>query len=421
MDVVYLFLAFSAFIFILALSGAMYDRVSNHLPKDYFDKRINTNDYEKKIRDMEAEIRNYKLREDRVREREKNCELDKKYIEETKQLLNDQRQGIQEKEAALTAAKSNLTAIPYMAGIIADFETHGLEILAKELDWGNNVERAKKVISIREIRKSAEESIAQSKEAQYQLDYAIKMFPSLADFLETDYNELPVLDISDLEATERDGVRNYLSKEEFSALSTTERNQLALDRYRESHKKSHWQIGRDYELYVGYEFTKKGYEIDYFGSYMGVEDLGRDLIAKKGDSILIIQCKYWSSKKQIHENHINQLYGTVVCYCLEHNIPSENVQGMLVTNITLSDTAKRFAEFLHISFLENYAIGVYPCIKCNINRSQGGEITKIYHLPFDQKYDACKINSPGEFFAMTVAEAEAAGFRRAFRWHGESG
>ena len=52
-------------------------------------------------------------------------------------------------------------------------------------------------------------------------------------------------------------------------------------------------------------------------------------------------------------------------------------------------------------------------IKCNINRTTK---EKIYHLPFDQQYDNVKIDDVGEFFAMTVQEAEDAGFRRAKRW-----
>ena len=55
-------------------------------------------------------------------------------------------------------------------------------------------------------------------------------------------------------------------------------------------------------------------------------------------------------------------------------------------------------------------------IKCNISPTTQ---ERIYHLPFDQQYDKAVIgNVPGEFYADTVAEAEAAGFRRAFRWRG---
>lgn len=93
------------------------------------------------------------------------------------------------------------------------------------------------------------------------------------------------------------------------------------------------------------------------------------------------------------------------------------MKGVLVTNIQLSEMAKKMASYLDIKYAESVEMGAYPCIKCNIGHDEFGE-TKIYHLPFDQMYDATKIKKKGEFYAMTVAEAEAAGFRRAFKWFG---
>lgn len=316
----------------------------------------------------------------------------------------------------LEATRSNLTIIPYMAKIMADYETYGLEHLAKELDWGHNVKRLDKVKAIREIRKDARMIVEKNKESQYQLDYLLKLFPSLQDVIETDYNELPPIQVSEI--SEYDSARDYLTKEEYQSLSNCERNQLALDRYKNSHKRTKWQIGRDYEMFVGYTYAKKGYNIDYFGSYKGLEDLGRDIIAQKGNQVLIIQCKYWSAKKLIHENHINQLFGTITCYSIERNLSKENVRGILITNIQLSPMAKKMASFLGIEYIENYEMSDYPCIKCNIGHDEYGYQTKIYHLPFDQQYDSTKIKQKGEFFAMTVAEAEKAGFRRAFKWFG---
>ena len=322
-----------------------------------------------------------------------------------------------EKIQLLERSHSNLEAIPYMAKIMADYETYGLEAQAKKLDWGHSQERAKKVASIREIRQQAQQIVEQSNEARYQLAYLLSLFPALADVVETEFSQLPVLDISDL--TNRDNVKDYLSKEEWATLSTCERNQLALDRYVQAHQKTKWQIGRDYELFVGYSFEQKGYTVDYFGSYMGLEDLGRDLIAKKDNLTLIIQCKYWSSHKTIHEKHIMQLYGTVVSYCLENNIDESLVKGVLITNIELSETAKKIAKHLKIEFFELFEMGNFPRIKCGQNRDSYGIETRIYHLPFDQQYDSVKITKKGEFLAFTVAEAERAGFRRAFKWHGD--
>lgn len=313
-------------------------------------------------------------------------------------------------------AKSNLSAIPYMSAIMADFETYGLEKLVRKLDWGSSQERLKKVKAIKEIRKDAEAMVEKNLESRYQLAYLLNLFPNLQDVIDADFQQLPIVDVNDL--SKYDAARDYLSKEEYAALSTSERNQLALDRYKNSHKRSKWQMGRDYELFVGYKYQQRGYIVDNFGEYMGLEDLGRDIIAKKGIKTCIIQCKYWSSKKQIHENHINQLYGTMVSYCIENNVNKEDVSGILITNIELSPMAKKVAAYLGIKYVEKFEMGEYPCIKCNIGHNEFGEKTRIYHLPFDQQYDSTKISGKDEFMAMTVAEAERAGFRRAFRWFG---
>lgn len=318
--------------------------------------------------------------------------------------------------AFLESTQSNLTAIPYMAQIMADYETYGIQHLANELNWGHDIRRLKKVKAISEIREEARVIAEQNREAQYQLAYLIELFPSLQEVIDCEFKQLPIIEVSEL--SNYDHTLDYLSKEEYESLSVTERNQLALDRYIKSRKKSKWQIGRDYELYIGYRYEKQGLKVDYYGSYMGLEDLGRDLIVKDNETTHIIQCKYWSKEKQIHEKHITQLYGTVASYCFEHNLPKKKVDGILITNIQLSPTAKKMAEYLGIKYEENVSIGNYPRIKCNLGKDDIGRITKIYHLPFDQQYDKVKINQNGEFMAFTVDEAEKAGFRRAYKWYG---
>lgn len=345
-------------------------------------------------------------------------DLEKKIEKITKISHERYRKYQEEKEKAESFRhifESNLSALPYMSAFIADYETYELEALAQQLDWGYSVERLKKVASIRDIRRAAKEMAEKNLESKYQLQYLLELFPNLQDVIETDYKQLPLVKVEEL--SDYDAARDWLSKEEYQSLSTVERNQLALDRYKESHNKTKWQIGRDYELFVGYKYQQKGYKVDYFGSYMGMEDLGRDLIAKKDSKILIIQCKYWGHEKVIHEKHITQLYGTMASYIIEQGIPSKNVTGILVTNITLSEQAKKMADYLKIQYVEKFEKGDYPCIKCNIGNDEYGK-TYIYHLPFDQQYDSTKIEAPGEFFAMTVKEAEEKGFRRAFKWFG---
>lgn len=321
--------------------------------------------------------------------------------------------------ALLEVAGSNLTAIPYMAGIMADYETYGIENLAASLNWGFDQQRLKKVKSIRSIREDARLIVEQNKGAQYQLAYLLELYPGLQDILETDYQQLPVVSISALE--DRDTIHNYLSKDEYESLGSTERSQLALQRYIASHTKTKWQIGRDYELYIGYRFSQSGVkDVEYTGEELRLEDLGRDLIVhQQNGDIIIVQCKYWSESKTIHEKHITQLYGTTMCYSIENNIPVESVRCLLVTNTTLSVTAKRMAQQLNVEVWENIPMGDFPRIKCNNGKDEYGCNTKIYHLPFDQQYDYIKMKHKDDFWAFTAQEAEQAGYRRAMRWYGD--
>jgi hypothetical protein len=180
-------------------------------------------------------------------------------------------------------------------------------------------------------------------------------------------------------------------------------------------KKSKWQVGRDYERYVGYLYEHDGYDVAYYGIEKGLEDLGRDVIATKDGQIDVVQCKRWSAERTIHEKHIFQLFGTVTAFRIDN--PHAIVSGRFVTTTKLSDRARAFADRLEIRVDEEFAFDEsYPCIKCNVSMADG---ERIYHLPFDQMYDATVIHRDrGEFYARTVKEAEDAGFRRAFRWHG---
>ena len=167
----------------------------------------------------------------------------------------------------------------------------------------------------------------------------------------------------------------------------------------------------DYERYIGYLREQAGFRVTYHGIFQGLEDLGRDLLAERDNEIEVIQCKRWALTKTIHEKHIFQLLGTVLAARLEH--PDKTVRGTFTTTTTLSDRAREFARLLDIRVEENEPLADYPRIKCNLSRT--GE--RIYHLPFDQQYDTTVITpDTGELGASTVAEAEAAGFRRAWRW-----
>jgi len=256
----------------------------------------------------------------------------------------------------------------------------------------------------------------ENKITQAQIELYEQYAPFLADLKE----DVPTIeDVTFLKAysdeEREDEVTNYLTTEEYRALPSAQRNQLALDRFWQR-PKSKWLLGKLYERYVGYIHEQRGYTVEYFGIKERYEDMGRDLICRKRGEILIIQCKNWSQFKTIYEKHIFQLFGTVFEYKHRHSI--NHAKGVFYTTTHLSDLAREISVALGIELFEGFKFDQsYPCIKCNINPSTK---EKIYHLPFDQKYDDTKIDRVGEIYCATVAEAEAAGFRRAFRWHGDN-
>lgn len=268
--------------------------------------------------------------------------------------------------------------------------------------------------------------------AKNRVKYYESIFPWITEYIGEDMDLLitQVSNESNKEA-EIDPVLNFVPKGEYLSLSESERNQKALDRYLTS-RKYPWQIGRDYERYIGYLKETQGYNVYYQGIEMGLEDLGRDLICKRNGKIEIIQCKCWAKHKTIHEKHINQLFGTATKYYIDKNEINQNgqlplfqeminkgsIKAIFYTSTAFSDTAKKFASALGIEVYENFQLKDYPIIKCNINKSTK---EKIYHLPFDQKYDDTKIllNSD-EKYVRTVKEAEDLGFRRAWKWKGEN-
>lgn len=168
---------------------------------------------------------------------------------------------------------------------------------------------------------------------------------------------------------------DWLSDEEFLNLTPTERSQLALDRYVKSKNKSKWQIGRDYELYIGYRYRKDGWKVEQKGIKDGLEDLGRDLVCTKNQVTHVVQCKFWSQSKVIHEKHIAQLYGTTIAYKIENRLPlhgesSIRVVPVFVTSTEISEQATEFANMLGVKVEVKKDMGEFPRIKCNVGRNR---------------------------------------------------
>lgn len=316
--------------------------------------------------------------------------------------------------------KGYIAGRKWLARFITEAEKSADDGLVYSLRHKSNpaLKAAEEVSAAKEEKRQYKERL---KYLEYQLRSYLEYFPFLEEYEEVILDEAVPLkaDSAVNELENSDPVLKYVPIAEYETLSTTQRNQRALDRYLAGGL-SKTEIGRLYERYIGYMQEKFGWKVEYHGIIKGLEDMGRDLICTKDDEVKIIQAKCWSTDKVIHEKHIFQLFGTTQLYMMDMSDAErkkKKVSAVFVTSTVLSTVAKQAAEWLGIVVKENFAMDKgYPIIKCNVNQTTK---EKIYHLPFDQQYDRTQINaSLNEFYATTCAEAENRGFRRAMKYFG---
>lgn len=322
-----------------------------------------------------------------------------------------QQEYIKQKEEIQQIVNEKSQTYPWLANLYADYLMTFDEEEAERLR--NKSRPAEKAAeTVQRIAREKRELNTKCKLIEHQLLVYENLFPWLLEYKElTPEDAAEYAQVSTADENEYTILKNWLSPEEYNKLPAIQKYQLALDRYN-SKQKSKWQIGIDYERFIGYQYEQLGYKVKYNGALQGLEDMGRDLIASKDNTVLVIQCKRWAKEKTIHEKHIFQLYGSMTLAKRENS--DKTIKGVFVTTTYLSPVAKDCANILRIKVIENKHFEPYPQIKCNISKT--GE--KIYHLPFDQQYDTTMINpKDGDFYATTVQEAEDAGFRRAWRWH----
>lgn len=339
----------------------------------------------------------------------------------------------EEKDAIDQLYKEKSQGFPWLAKAFAEYQY--LIDLKSATHLEVKKHPAKKAAEfLREISKDKREIQIKFRITKSLLEMYESLFPFLIDFRGEDLDDYIRVSLESHNKGERpdDEVIPYTTEGERINLPKEEIFQRALDRYWLKDK-APWELGRDYERYIGYLYEIKGYTVYYQGIEEGLQDLGRDLIVQKGIEIEVIQCKRWAHYKTIHEKHICQLFGTTLKYWIENKqilktklkiqrylfpefIRNKQIKGVFFTTTSLSPTAHEFARELGIEVKEQFSFQTYPSIKCNISKASG---EKIYHLPFDQQYDRTIIEEENnECYVETVAEAEKLGFRRAFRWRG---
>lgn len=200
-------------------------------------------------------------------------------------------------------------------------------------------------------------------------------------------------------------------------------------RAKRTSSKTRWEIGRDYERYIGHLYEERGWRVAFDGATKGFHDMGRDLVARKGDTLHLVQCKRWARGKEIGETEVYKLFASMTQYTVSRGLLApgrdiletldrHRIKAVLVTTATLSAQARAACEALGVEYREEIPLARYPMIKCNV----GADGSRIYHRPRDEFYDRiCIEPEKGERYVWSARDAEAAGFRRAHRRRGTSG
>lgn len=219
-------------------------------------------------------------RETRVTEAEENFEKEKSNFQK---IMDSQKQ-----------------SCPYLANLFADYYYFQDLKLENYLKY-KSPPALKAAENVKILANEKREITKELKLAEYQLNFYESLFPWLLDFKEVSPQDAVASTLLGQADSEYSCFKKYLSPQEFNSLSRTEKIQLALDRY-QRRKKTNWDVGIEYERYVGYLYEKDGYTVSYSGALEGLKDMGRDLVVKSKNKIEIIQCKRWAQEKVIHEN-----------------------------------------------------------------------------------------------------------------------
>ena len=118
--------------------------------------------------------------------------------------------------------------------------------------------------TVKSLKREVRRYIEEYRIMLYKYEYLLKQFPELEKYVD-DYEAIEAtcgeVRIDEVKNDIRQGQRLDI-KEEYNSMEADERNQLALDRYINGNSKSKWEIGRDYELYIGYRFREEGWEVE---------------------------------------------------------------------------------------------------------------------------------------------------------------
>jgi hypothetical protein len=397
---------------------------------------------EKNIRSkLKDEFKNQQICFDTELKKEKNDfqEQLKKKKQELETKKDDFKKSCEAKEGKLNSKEKELEIIENDFKKLCEGKSKQFPTLIKALQDAEQIKLDKDIYYLktrtapktadeikRQCSEKTKEYLSNFKKAQYCVDFYEKLFPHIKEYLGCnldDWLNSPESETTNDEQNEEIDpliTQNYIPQIEYNKLSNTERNKLGLKRVIEGLERANspFQIGYKYERICGHEFEKNGYIVNYNGVAKGKLDCGIDLICKRDEEIVLIQCKARSEKKnsKIHQNTISQFLGDCLIYCQKENLKTSNIKAIIMINYeSLDDEAKdaieTFKKIIHIEIqiIEMQSLFEIPMIKANME-------SLIYHLYCDLSFRQMNaMNGKNKCF-KTIEDAENQGYRRSYKY-----
>ncbi len=160
------------------------------------------------------------------------------------------------------------------------------------------------------------------------------------------------------------------------------------------------QIGQMFEFSVGYRLEQEEWSVDYHGARMGLDDSGRDIIARKGGRHLVAQCKYQTAP--ISAKAIFYLFGSAIAWRRE-NASDQWVDIVFYSHSDFDEEATKAAGLLNVQLYPFHPFHPFPAVRCKT--SPDGR--RLFHLPWQPNYRRLR---PEAVF-WTVQQAVAHGYQ----------
>lgn len=112
-----------------------------------------------------------------------------------------------------------------------------------------------------------------------------------------------------------------------------------------SHMEEILKKGHDYEKYVAEHYKSIGYEVSLNGIIHGKKDDGIDIICKRNNELILVQCKNWNVKSRYRITHLilKAFIGCCSEYTNKNQILNKKVEFHFITSNNILDaSAKKY-------------------------------------------------------------------------------